>query len=163
MRTWLEGLEPRERVMVMAGTAVLVVFLVFVLVWLPVRAGYNNLKASVAGQRDTAAWMQRSAQQLARLKRSGGTAPAGLGGRSLLAVTDSTARAGGLGAELKRVEPEGRDSVRVWLDGASFDVLVNWLVTLSSTHGIQVDNATLERGEAAGRVNARLTLQATAL
>ena len=57
----------------------------------------------------------------------------------MLAVTDSTARAGGLAAELKRVEPEGRDSVRVWLDGAAFDVLVKWLVTLSSTHGIQVE------------------------
>jgi len=163
MREWLEGLESRERLLVIAGTALLVVFLLFVLVWLPVRAGYNNLKASVAEQRDTAVWMQRSAQQLALLKRSGGTSPTGLGGRSLLAVTDSTARAGGLGAELKRVEPEGRDSVRVWLDGAAFDVLVKWLATLSSTHGIQVDNATLERGEAAGRVNARLTLQATDL
>jgi general secretion pathway protein M len=163
MRDWFEGLESWERLLVMAGSALLAVFLVIVLVWLPVRSGYNDLKASVAGQRDTAAWMQRSAQQLAGLKRSGGAAAAGLGGRSLLAVTDSTARAGGLGAELKRVEPEGRDSVRVWLDGASFDVLVKWLATLNSTHGILVDNATLERTESAGRVNARLTLQATDL
>jgi general secretion pathway protein M len=163
MREWLEGLDSRERLLVMAGAALLVVFLVFVLVWLPVRSGYNNLKTSVAEQRDTAAWMQRSAQQLEEIRRSGGAAATGLGGRSLLAVTDSTARAGGLGAELKRVEPEGRDSVRVWLDGASFDVLVTWLATLNSTHGIQVDNATLERSETAGRVNARMTLQATDL
>jgi general secretion pathway protein M len=163
MREWLEGLEARERLLVVGGGSLLVVFLLFVLVWLPVRASYNNFKASVAEQRDTAAWMQRSAQQLAALKRSGGTAAAGLGGRSLLAVTDSTARAGGLGAELKRVEPEGRDSVRVWLDGAAFDVLIKWLGTLSSTHGIQVDSATLEGAGTAGRVNARLTLQATDL
>jgi len=163
MREWLEGLDSQERLLVMAGAALLVVFLVFVLVWLPVRSGYSNIKTSVAEQRDTAAWMQRSVQQLAELKRSGGTAPAGLGGRSLLAVTDSTARAGGLGDALKRVEPEGRDNVRVWLDGASFDVLVKWLATLGSTHGIQVDSATLERTETAGRVNARLTLQATDL
>jgi len=161
MREWLESLEARERMLVMGGSALLVVFLLLVLVWLPVRAGYSNLKASVAEQRETAAWMQRSAQQLAGLKRSGGTDSAGLGGRSLLAVTDSTARAGGLGAELKRVEPEGRDSVRVWLDGAAFDVLVKWLATLSSTHGIQVDSATFERSDVAGRVDARLTLQAT--
>jgi general secretion pathway protein M len=163
MKEWLEGLDARERLLVIGGASLLVVFLLFVLVWLPMRAGYNNLKASVAEQRETAIWMQRSAQQLAGLKRSGGAAPTGLGGRSLLAVTDSTARAGGLGAELKRVEPEGRDSVRVWLDGASFDVLVKWLATLSSTHGIQVDNATLERSDVAGRVDARLTLQATDL
>ena len=163
MRDWLEGLDSRERLLVMGGAALLAMFLLFVLVWLPVRTGYNNLKAGVAEQRETAAWMQRSARQLAVLKGSGGTAPAGLGGRSLLAVTDSTARAGGLGEELKRVEPEGRDSVRVWLDGAAFDVLVKWLGTLSTSHGIQVDSATVERAETAGRVNVRLTLRAADL
>lgn len=163
MREWLEGLEPRERMLVIAGAALLLLFLLFVLVWLPLRTGYVSLRDSVAEQRDTAVWMQRSAQQLARLKQSSGAAGNGLGGRSLLAVTDSTARAGGLGAELKRVEPEGQDSVRVWLEGASFDVLVKWLITLSTTHGIHVDTATVERNESPGRVDARLTLQATEL
>lgn len=163
MREWFEGLDARQRLLVTGGAALLVLFLLFVLVWLPLRAGYTDLKRNVADQRETALWMQQGAQQLARLRRSSGPGSTGLGGRSLLAVTDSTARAGGLGAELRRVEPEGRDSVRVWLDGASFDVLIKWLVTLNTTHGIHVDSATLERNETAGRVNARLTLQATEL
>ena len=32
---------------------------------------------------------------------------AGLGGRSLLAVVDQSARAGGLGNAIKRIEPDG--------------------------------------------------------
>ena len=75
-------------------------------------------------------------------------------------MTDSTARAGGLGPALKRIEPEGGDGVRVWLDGVAFDDLVKWLGTLSTSHGVDVVSASLERDEAAGRVNARLTLQA---
>jgi len=163
MRDWLEGLGPRERLLVVTGAGLLLLFLLFALVWLPLRSGYMDLRASVAEQQDTVAWMQRGVQQLAQLKRSGATAGAGLGGRSLLAVTDSTARANGLAAELKRVEPEGKDSVRVWLEGAPFDVLVEWLGTLSTAHGIQVDSATLERNNSPGRVNARLTLQASGL
>jgi len=62
---------------------------------------------------------------------------------------------------LKRVEPEGSDSVRVWLDGAPFDVLVKWLGTLSTIHGVKAETVTLERTDTAGRVNARLTLQAS--
>jgi type II secretory pathway component PulM len=64
MREWLEGLEPRERLLVMGGAGLLIAFLLFVLIWLPVRAGYNNLKAGVAEQRDTAArsnWQLSSA------------------------------------------------------------------------------------------------------
>jgi general secretion pathway protein M len=160
MRAWLEGLEPRERLLLAIGTAALVLFLLFVLVLLPLRVGYNKLQTSVVEQRDTMQWMQQSARQVKQLQAGRGTATRNLGGRSLLAVTDSTARAGGLGTALKRIEPEGGSGVRVWLDGASFDDLVKWLGTLSNSHGVDVSTATMERSEAAGRVNARLTLQA---
>ena len=160
MRAWFDSLEARERMMVAAGGALLVLFLLYVLVWSPIHSGYDALRNNVEEQRATAVWMQESAQSLASLKRNSGKAAQGLGGKSLLSVADSTARAGGLGSALKRVEPEGSDSVRVWLDGAPFDVLVKWLGTLS-TLGVSTESATLERGEATGRVNARLTLQAT--
>ena len=161
MKAWLESLELRERMMLAAGSVLLVLFLLYILVWSPIHSGYNTLRDSVEAQRMTALWMQESAQTLTRLKRSSGRAAQGLGGRSLLSVADSTARAGGLGSALKRVEPEGSDSVRVWLDGASFDVLVKWLGMLSTQHGVDAETVTLERSGTAGRVNARLTLRAT--
>jgi general secretion pathway protein M len=162
MRAWFDSLETRERMMVVAGSALLVLFLLYVLVWSPVHSGYDALRNTVEEQRTTAIWMQESAQTLATLKRSSGRGPEeGLGGKSLLSVADSTARAHGLGPALKRVEPEGSDSVRVWLDGASFDVLVKWLGALSTLHGVGAESATVERSAATGRVNARLTLQAT--
>jgi general secretion pathway protein M len=160
MKDWLDNLESRERILVVAGAALLALLLLYVLVLAPFRSGYRALQASVSEQRDTAVWMQGSAQTIQNLRSSGAAAAKGLGGRSLLAVTDSTARAGGLGPALKRVEPEGGNSVRVWLEGASFDVLVKWLGTLSTQHGVDADSVTLERHEAPGLVNARLMLEA---
>jgi general secretion pathway protein M len=159
MKDWLLGLDPRERLLLAVAAGVLVLLMLVLLVWVPIHSAYSTLQSDVAEQRDTVLWMQSSAAKLTQLQRSGG-AVQGLGGRSLLAVTDSTARASGLGPALRRVEPEGTDSVKVWLEGASFDVLVKWLGTLSATHGIDAETATLERGDAAGRVNARLSLQA---
>jgi len=163
MRAWLEGLAPRERLMVMAAAAVVALLLVYALIWAPLRGAYVDLRDNVAGQRDTAVWMQENAQLLARLK--GSSAPAqGLGGQSLLSLADSTARAGGLASALKRVEPEGGDSVKVWLEGASFDQLIQWLGSLAERYGISADTVSMERvADAAGRVNARLTLQAPGL
>ncbi|MEN8206839.1 MAG: type II secretion system protein M [Pseudomonadota bacterium] len=161
MKAWLDNLEPRERMMLAAGATLLVLFLIYILVLSPIHSGYDTLRNTVDEQRTTALWMQESVQTLARLKRSSGRAAQGLGGRSLLSVADSTARAGGLGPALKRVEPEGSDSVRVWLDGAPFDVLVKWLGTLSTIHGVNAETVTIERSGTAGRVNARLTLQAS--
>jgi general secretion pathway protein M len=161
MKAWLDSLAARERVMVMAGAVVLALFLLYALIWSPVRSGYLELQESVVGQRDTLVWMQQSAQQLAQLKRSRGAVASGLGGQSLLALADRTARADGLGDALKRVEPEGSSNVKVWLEGASFDVTVGWLASLSKKYGVNIDTVTLERvSETAGRVNARLTLQA---
>jgi general secretion pathway protein M len=162
MKQWLEGLEPRERLLYAAAAIVAGLLLVFVLIWKPIHSGYELLGNNVTEQRETLVWMQQSAHKVSQLR--GGSGPAkGLGGRSLLAVTDSTARAGGLGPALKRVEPEGSSGVRVWLDGASFDELIKWLGTLSTSHGIDADSVTMERNDAAGRVNARLTLQAANL
>lgn len=160
MKDWLDNLGSRERLMLAAGAVLLVLLLLYVLLLEPLLSGYHALQESVAEQRDTVHWMQGSAETIQRLRSSGGTAAKGLGGRSLLAVTDSTARAGGLGPALKRVEPEGGNSVRVWLDGAPFDVLVKWLGTLSTQHGVEADSVTLERNEAPGLVNARLMLEA---
>ena len=160
MKDWLDNLEARERMMLAGGAVLLALLLVYVLVLAPLHSGYHSLQESVAEQRDTVLWMQGSAQTIQRLRSGGGAAAKGLGGRSLLAVTDSTARAGGLGPALKRVEPEGSNSVRVWLEGAPFDVLIKWLGTLSTQHGVDAGSVTLERQAAAGLVNARLTLEA---
>ena len=160
MKDWLDKLEPKERLMLAVGGVVLMLLLIYVLVLAPIRSAYQLLKSGVAEQRETVAWMQGSARKIERLRSSGGSASQGLGGRSLLAVTDSTARAAGLGAALKRVEPEGGNSVRVWLDNAPFDVLIKWLGTLSMRHGVDANSVTLERNESAGLVNARLTLEA---
>ena len=161
MKDWLFNLEPRERMMFAAGALLLVLLLLYALIWAPIRSGYYSLQESVSAQRETVRWMQGSAQTIQRLRSSGGAAAAkGLGGRSLLSVTDSTARASGLGPALKRVEPEGGNSVRVWLEGAPFDVLIKWLGTLSTQHGVDANTVSLERNEAAGLVNVRLTLEA---
>jgi general secretion pathway protein M len=160
MKAWLESLAPRERMMVIAAAALVVLLLAYSLVWAPLRGSYVELRDSVAAQRETAVWMQESAQLLAQLRQSGARST-GLGGQSLLSLADSTARAGGLAGALRRVEPEGQGSVRVWLEGASFDQLIQWLNSLSDRYGVNADTVSLERVEdAAGRVNARLTLQA---
>ncbi|NNJ94968.1 MAG: type II secretion system protein M [Halobacteria archaeon] len=160
MKEWFLGLGSREQMMVGAGAGMLVLLLIYALVWAPLAGGYDTMKTRVSAQRDTAAWVDGGAQTLQQLKRRG-PAARGLGGKSLLAMADSTARSNGLGPSLKRVEPEGSRNVRVWLEDASFDLVVKWLATLSTSYGIETDTATMERiPDVAGKINARLTLQA---
>jgi len=160
MKEWLAGLAPRERMLVYAAAGLLTFILLYAIVIHPLLSKYSRLVSTVEEQHSTLQWMQQSAAKVRQLKSISPAAATGLGGRSLLSVTDTSARAAKLGPALKRVEPEGSNAVRVWLDNAAFDSLIGWLDVMVSRYGADVETITVERAETAGRVNARVTLQA---
>ncbi len=162
MKDWFFGLEPRERLLVGGGAVVLAWLVLYLMIWAPIAGQYRGLKDSVASQQQTLAWMQRAAAQIQALQGSTAGGAKGLGGRSLLALADQSARSGGLGGAIKRIEPDGTKGVKVWLEGAAFDPMILWLGKLAKTYQIEPVLITLEPvGD--GRVNARLTLQEPAL
>jgi general secretion pathway protein M len=157
MKKWFAGLEPRERLLVSGGAVVLVLLLLYVVIWEPIASGYRNLQEDVAEQKQTLAWMQQAASQIKTLQRSSTGEVRGLGGRSLLAVVDQSARSAGLGDSIKRIEPDGSKGVKVWLEGVAFDPMILWLGKLTRTYQIETSLITIEP-QGGGRVNARLTL-----
>ncbi|MDT8388602.1 MAG: type II secretion system protein GspM [Thiogranum sp.] len=158
MKEWFLGLDARERKLVAGGAAVLVLLLLYVLIIDPLVSGYSELKENVASQKQSLLWMQQASRQVQALRgTAGANGAAGLGGRSLMAVVDQSARTDGLGQAIKRIEPEGSKSVRVWLESVSFDQMVLWLGKLTQTYQIETSIITIEP-QGAGRVNARLTL-----
>ena len=158
MKDWLLRLEPRERLLVGGGAVVLVLLLLYLLIVEPVANRYAALQDGVAEQRKTLVWMQQAAQQVQVLKRSAPGGGRGLGGRSLLAVVDQSARSAGLGDAIKRIEPDGAKGVKVWLEGVAFDPMVLWLGNITTTYQIETSLITIEP-QGNGRVHARLTLQ----
>lgn len=160
MKDWLAGLESRDRRMLVGGGLLLALLLLYLWVADPLLGAYRKRSAQLAEQQDTLLWMQQTAAQVTRLQGAVGTQASGLGGRSLLAVVDGSARQAGLGGALKRVKPDGSLAVRVWFEGVPFDALVEWLGQLSHDHQVQVKLITLERQPEQGRVHAQLTLEA---
>jgi general secretion pathway protein M len=158
MKDWFLGLEPRERNMVAGGAAVLVLLFLYLMIWEPIAGGYKELRNSVQEQQEMLAWMRQASAQIKALRRSEGGGARGLGGRSLLAVVDQSARSGGLGNAIKRIEPDGSKGVKVWLEGVAFDPMILWLGKLTRSFRIEPTMITLEP-IGSGRVNARLTLQ----
>lgn len=157
MKDWFLELEQRERILVSAGAVLLVLLTLYLMVWEPIADDYHGLQSNVAKQQETLAWMQKAAVQVKGLRRNNPAAAQGLGGRSMLAVVDKSARTGGLGAAIKRIEPDGSKGVKVWFEGVSFDAMVLWIGKLSKSYAIEVDSGTLEP-LGRGRINARLTL-----
>ncbi len=152
-RAWWSGLAERERRVLGAGTVILGAVIVYLAVWEPVASARHQQHVDLAAARAMAVQLEALA---ASGPRNGG--PTAGAGQSLLAIIDQSSKASALTKPPSRLQPEGDDIVRIWLEDVPFDVLLRWLGDLQSRYGVRVDNADIERESAPGRVNARLTL-----
>lgn len=162
MKDWFLGLAMRERVIVAGGAAFLLILILWLGAWVPLSERVDQLEQTVTVQQETLDWMRNATAEIQQLRRQGGAPVAtGLGGRSLLAVVDQAAKSAGLSSGLKRIEPEGTDRVRVRFEQIPFDTFMRWLDSLNRQYGVFTQTITVEREEAPGRVNVRLTLDTT--
>ncbi|MFC4259007.1 type II secretion system protein GspM [Marinobacter lacisalsi] len=136
------------------------VALVYFVIWRPVDQYQDQALSDRQNAAELLAWMQENQVTIRELSGNKGSAgnnaqkPAD--GRALMATVTSTAREAGL--NLQRFEPSGDDAIRVWLEDVPFTKAAAWLESLSSKHGILIDQAALDRRETPGIVSVRLTL-----
>jgi general secretion pathway protein M len=156
---WWKGLEPRERrTLALGGIALAVILYVFV-VWLPAHRAADRLETRVAEQRALLAWMQQAAAEAQSLRGAGGSAPTDTRGQALFSFVDQSAREAGLADALRQVEPASEQQVRVTLQKANFDAVMNWLATLKTRHGVDAVALSVRRADAPGLVDAQLVLE----
>ncbi len=159
MKNWWAGLQASEQRMLTMGSIALILIFSYAGIWQPLQKNIASLENQVEQQQALKHWMNQTAAEVKQLQRSG-VATQARDGRSLLAVVDQTAKRSGLGMSLKRLEPNGKTAVKVWLEQVKFDDMVRWLNQLQSKSGLRVNSITIDRQDEPGRVNARMTLEA---
>ncbi len=158
MKAWWLGLQVSERRTLSVGGAALLIILLYFGGWAPLQDDVAQMEKQVHELQAVKRWMEQAAQQASRLQARA-TTQNKRSGRSWLSVVDQAAKRGRLGANLKRLEPDGKSGVKVWLEQASFDDMINWLVGLEQQYGLSVATITIDRQADLGRVNVRMTLR----
>ena len=157
MKTWFAGLSPRERIMVLSMSVVVVMFLLYLMIIEPITNNYERNKKNVAAAIQTVEWMESASSQIKQLR--GGKKTVKVKGKQfVLGVVDRSIRKAGLSSVMKRVQPEGDKGVRVWFEIASFDNLMKWLAIVERQHGLVVDEINIEKTDSIGLVNVRVFL-----
>ncbi len=156
---WWQAQSERDRRTLGVGAVVVVLLLGWALLWHPLAQRRAALEQEVASRSDDLAFVQRGTAQLAQQQRIGQRARGDRAGKSLLALADATAREAGLGAAIKQIEPAGQRNVKLNFEGVAFDAMAGWLETLAGGYGVEAVDVSVDRGEGAGLVNARVTLQ----
>jgi general secretion pathway protein M len=154
MNEWLAQLQPRERVMVLAGAVVVAITLLYAAIWQPLVKAHLRREQALAEARVQASRLEVAS---AELQRNRGRAGADTS-TSILSAVDKASRSPTLGKTPTRMQPEGERNVNVWLDDVAFDNLARWLVELETRFGIVPVAADVQRQSGVGPVNAHLTL-----
>ena len=136
--------------MLTLGGVVVGALLVYALAWLPLERARARLDAELPRLRASIAQLKRDADEVKRLKI---VAPTVAGNPTPLAAL--AAQGVLTGAQVS--VPDDKH-VHVVSGDIAFTKLLDWLVTVQSTHALRVENARIDALPVAGRVRADLTL-----
>ena len=158
MKEWWIGLTKRERLMV-GGAGFFVLFCVFYFAMVePFFGRLERYRQEVPEKRDLLVWMQDKAKEVESLRGGGVIGLRAKPGGSVMVVIDQTAQKQGLSKSLNRIEPEGENGAKVWLEDLASDDLMLWLKLLETKHGIRPTVFSAEPVDRPGHVKARITL-----
>jgi general secretion pathway protein M len=157
IRDWYSKLQLREQRMVLVGAIVVAALLLFGGVLLPLQAAAARAERRADTRREDLEWMHLHADEVrdgaAQLHPDTGEAP--------VVLVNRVGTESGLGTAFRGTQPSGVTGVRVQLEAAPFDPMIQWLDTLEQRYGLSIESITVDRTGKAGIVNASVTLNQT--
>ncbi len=157
LRTWYASQTERDRRVLLIGGVTLGALVLMLGILLPLQSAVSSATLRIANRRQDLEWMRMHAAEVrdgaAQLRRDTGEAP--------VVLVNRLGHESGLGDALRGTQPSGAAGVRVQLEGAPFDTLVQWLATLEQRYGLATESITIDRTAQAGVVNASVTLTQT--
>jgi len=156
MKDWFQQLAPRERLLIGAATILTLVAMIMLLGIRPMLAARALAEKNVADKQQLLTDLEGVASRFGPVSGTPTSAPGA--GQSLVVLVDRTTRSHGLGAFLKRNQPDGDTRIRLRFENAPFDSMIGWLEELQAKYALTAESASIDTGREAGRVNCNLVL-----
>lgn len=143
----------REQVMILGCGIAVVLYLVWLLLLTPIQKKRDQLYQANTSSTQTLGRVQILAAQIQQL-RAQGSANAN---ENINGLIDSSLRANGL--QMTGLQPGSNGEVRVRLDRAAYEPLMQWLYEMEYKQGITVTDLSLASTNDPGQVTVNLRLQ----
>ena len=158
IQQWYQGLQQRERYLVLSAAVVIIITLLYISIWEPIHKGVEEQTQRYQNQLKILSWMQNASAEARALRASGTPSKRLNSSQPVTLLVERSAQSAGLRKYVSKLESTSDKGARVTIAAASFDQMLLWLNTLQSQYGITVSSASLDRENKPGTVNARLTL-----
>lgn len=148
---WWYGLAERERLLLTLLTVFFVIL--FALLFVKKSAAYKADQNRVYTQKVSEYhWMQSKQHLLASSNDPGSTAAV----RTLFKTVSSSLKEFNL--DVKRVNPENDNTIRMDFDNVQFDLFWQWLVNLQQREGVYIKTINIDRQPTEGIVDVRVSV-----
>lgn len=154
LKQWFFDLSPRDQLMLVVGSGLLLIYILVFLVYLPMKNGLEQTeRRNIAAMEEQQRVRDLAGQVLAT--RAAGGDPAD-GGGNLNSALNSSLREHGL--TMENFQPSG-SGARVRLGASEFTRVLAWLHDLEVKRGLHIRDLTITADQTPGAVVVNLQLQ----
>ena len=158
IRNWWDTLQERERQMLSIGGVIGGILFVYAVLWSPLSNAVDDQKIQVQSQQQLLQYIHRAQVTISQYKAMGITIENASNSDGLLSLVEQTAAAAQLSDALKQVQQTANNQLTLTFENVSFDLLMQWLQTLSTTHGVSVSEISATRLPTSGVANVKMIL-----
>jgi general secretion pathway protein M len=151
--SFLNKFNRREQTMILGCGLAVILYLIWLLVFVPIEKKRDQLLAANTATTQTLGRVQIAAAQIQQARARGASAST----ENLSGLVDSTLRANGL--SMSGFQPGANGEVRVRLDRANYESLMQWLYDLEFKQGVRISDLTIAATNEPGQVTVNLRLQ----
>lgn len=160
MKDWWDNLQYRDRMLLMATAALVITLFFYLFAYEPIIKKQSTLTQRITSQRQLASWMQDTSVKIKQLQGGSSEAtPVVSSNTSMLSIIENSSRQANLRNPIQRMEPVGSNGVKLWIEKAPFDSVIQWLGELNRQHHISVDRLSINKSDAPGLVTLQLDLK----
>lgn len=148
MKQWFAQLAQREQISLLVLASVFVIYLMYILVWLPLESRREALILQNEAVAESRVRVDAMVSQIIQLRKSG--AQSGARRNLTSVINESTTR---LKLPVIRMQPNRQGEIQVRLENADFGAMMQWLHEIEHGKGLLVRELSLTQAGTAGRVN----------
>jgi general secretion pathway protein M len=153
MKDWLQQLNQREQVSLLALGFALAAYLLYMLVWSPLDGMRDRLQVQNQGVAGSLQRVDAMVSEILQLRDSGTQTHSRRNLTTL--INQSTSR---LQLQVTRLQPNSRGEIQVRLENAAFDDILLWLHEMEYREGLLVREVSITQAGTVGRVNATVRI-----
>jgi len=150
------ALPPKDRLALTLLGVFLSLLIVIYLLVLPANRFAADAAEHHQHRAELLAWMQANEGAARMLSGQNSAQPRPSQGQSILSLASQSAQTHNI--SFKRFEPFGEDGLRIWLDNIAFNDMLMWLTQVQDQYGVEVHQASIDRGKSNGMITAKLEL-----